>query len=125
MSLYHDHHHCYATLLTDCLPAPGVYYQAAMLTPLRYRPLASWICGWLFVVGNITISLSVNFGTAQFFAACLGVFEQGAGVGVLPHETYQEFLIFVGITLLCNVVSCFGNRWLPLIDVSLTHRAKF
>lgn len=103
----------------------GVYYQSAVLTPLRYRPLASWICGWLFMVGNISISLSVNFGTAQFLAACLDVFESEPGVGVFPHETYQIFMIFVAITLLCNAVSCFGNRWLPLIDVSFMRSLSF
>lgn len=82
----------------------------------------SWICGWLFLAGNISITLSVNFGTAQFLTACLGVFESSSDVGVFPNETYQGHLIFVAITLLCNAISCFGNRWLPWIDVSLTHK---
>lgn len=89
-----------------------------MLAPERWRRLASWICGWLYVVGNITITLAVNFGTTTFFVACINVFESSPGVGVFEAETYQIYLIFVAITLLCNAVSAFGNRWLPILDVS-------
>ncbi|KAH8742750.1 hypothetical protein F5883DRAFT_441847 [Diaporthe sp. PMI_573] len=105
--------------ITSVYPtAGGVYHQAGMLSPPKYRPLASWICGWYSWVGNISITLSVNFGTAQFFAACLNVFETESGIGVFPNKTYQGFLIFVAMTLVCNAVSSFGNRWLPWIDVS-------
>lgn len=91
-----------------------------MLAPTRWRRIASWICGWLFVVGNITITLAVNFGTTLFLVACINVFESAPGVGVLSGTEYQVFLIFLGLTLLCNLVSALGNRWLPLLDVSLS-----
>ncbi|KAF2194562.1 amino acid transporter [Zopfia rhizophila CBS 207.26] len=103
--------------ITSVYPtAGGVYYQTFMLSPPSYRRIASWICGWAFVVGNITITLAVNFGTTLFLVACVNVFESAPGVGVFQAETYQIFLIFVAITLLCNAVSALGNRWLPLLD---------
>ncbi|KAJ4169669.1 hypothetical protein NW754_005820 [Fusarium falciforme] len=89
-----------------------------MLAPARWRRIASWICGWLYVVGNITITLAVNFGTALFFVGCINVFEKKDGSGVLSGEAYQVFLIFLAITLLCNAVSSLGNRWLPWIDTA-------
>lgn len=88
-----------------------------MLAPPNWRRVASWICGWLYVVGNVTITLAVNFGTALFFVACINVFETEPGVGVFAGEPYQVFLIFLAITLLCNAVSSLANRWLPLLDV--------
>ena len=90
-----------------------------MLAPVRWRRIASWIYGWLFVVGNITITLAVNFGTTLFFVACINVFESEDGVGVFEGSNYQVFLVFLGITFLCNAVSALGNRWLPWLDVSL------
>ncbi|KAF6833779.1 amino acid permease [Colletotrichum musicola] len=96
----------------------GVYYQAFMLAPANWRRAASWICGWLYVVGNITITLAVNFGTALFFVACINVFEKEPDVGVLAGEPYQVFLIFLGLTFLCNAVSSLGNRWLPILDTA-------
>jgi amino acid transporter len=105
--------------ITSVYPtAGGVYYQAFMLAPPAWRRVASWICGWLYVVGNITITLAVNFGTTLFFVACVNVFEKEPGVGVFQAETYQVFLIFLAITLFCNLVSSLGNRWLPMLDVS-------
>lgn len=105
--------------ITSVYPtAGGVYYQAFMLAPTRWRRVASWICGWLYLVGNITITLAVNFGTTLFFVACINVFEKEPGVGVFAGEAYQVFLIFLGITLLCNAVSALGNRWLPWLDTA-------
>ena len=89
-----------------------------MLAPASWRRLASWICGWLYVVGNITITLAVNFGSTTFFVACVNVFQKSDGSPIWEAETYQVYLIFLAITVLCNLVSSLGNRWLPLLDVS-------
>ncbi|KUI62344.1 hypothetical protein VP1G_09445 [Cytospora mali] len=113
--------------ITSVYPtAGGVYYQTFMLAPQSWRRLASWICGWLYVVGNVTITLAVNFGTALFLVACIDVFETEAGEGIFAGETWQIFLIFLGITLMCNAVSAFGDRWLPILDVSpyIPHNAS-
>jgi amino acid transporter len=104
--------------ITSVYPtAGGVYYQAFMLSPPRWRRIASWICGWLYIVGNITITLAVNFGTALFIVSCVNVFESSPGVGVMSGEAYQVFLVFLGLTFLCNAVSALGNKYLPWIDV--------
>lgn len=104
--------------ITSVYPtAGGVYYQTFQIAPLAWRRVASWICGWLYVVGNVTITLAVNFGTALFLVACIDVFESSPGAGVLSGEAWQIFLIFLGLTLLCNAISAFGDRWLPLLDV--------
>jgi amino acid transporter len=106
--------------ITSVYPTSGgVYYQTFMITPPAYRKIASWICGWCFVVGNITITLSVNFATALFLVACVNVYESEPGVGIMAGSPYQIFLIFLGLTLLCNAVSAFGNKYLPWLDVRL------
>lgn len=103
--------------ITSVYPTSGgVYYQTFMISPPSYRKIASWICGWCFVVGNITITLSVQFATALFFVACINVYESEPGVGILAGEAWQVYLIFLGITLLCTCISAFGNKWLPWLD---------
>lgn len=103
--------------ITSVYPTSGgVYYQTFMLAAPSYRLIMSWICGWAFVVGNITITLAVNFGTTLFFAACINVFEIEPEVGIFAAEPYQIYLIFFAITILCNVVSALGNKWLPYLD---------
>ncbi|EKG14416.1 Amino acid/polyamine transporter I [Macrophomina phaseolina MS6] len=105
--------------ITSVYPtAGGVYYQTFMLSPPSYRRVASWVCGWLYVVGNITITLAVNFGSTTFLVACINVFESEPGVGIWDASTWQIFLTFLGITLLCNAISSLGNRWLPLLDTA-------
>ena len=103
--------------ITSVYPTSGgVYYQTFMLAAPSYRLIMSWICGWAFVVGNITITLAVNFGTTLFFAACINVFEIEPEVGIFAAEPYQIYLIFFAVTILCNVVSALGNKWLPYLD---------
>lgn len=89
-----------------------------MLASPKWRRIASWITGWLFIVGNITITLAVNFGSTLFFVSCINVFEKEPGVGIFAGETWQIFLIFLALTFFCNAVSAFGNKWLPWLDVS-------
>jgi amino acid permease len=115
--------------ITSVYPtAGGVYYQTWMLAPTAWRHIAAWVCGWLYVVGNITITLSVNFATALFLVASINVFETADGKGVLAGDAYQVFLIFLGITFLCNLVSSLCNKWLPVLDVchspALPHARK-
>ena len=111
--------------ITSVYPtAGGVYYQTFMLSPVWCRKIMSYICGWAYVVGNITITLAVQFGTTLFLVACINVWTTGAGteedpmVGIFPAKPWQIFLIFVGITLFCNLVAALGNKWLPILDVS-------
>lgn len=104
--------------ITSVFPtAGGVYYQTFQLSPPRWRRVSSWVCGWLYIVGNVTITLAVNFGTAQFLVASINVFESAPGVGLIAGDAWQIFLIFLGITLLCNAISALGDRWLPILDV--------
>ncbi|KAH6898107.1 amino acid/polyamine transporter I [Thelonectria olida] len=105
--------------ITSVYPtAGGVYYQAFMLAPPRWRRIAGWVCGWMYLVGNISITLSVNFGTTLFIVACVNVFETEPGVGVLEGKPYQIYLIFLAITLICNAVSSLGNKYLPWLDTA-------
>lgn len=105
--------------ITSVYPTSGgVYYQTFMLATPEWRRIASWICGWLYLIGNITITLAVNFGTALFLVACINVFESEPGVGIFPGEPYQVFLVFLGLTIMCNLISSLGNRWLPILDTA-------
>ncbi len=106
--------------ITSVYPtAGGVYYQTFMMSPPRYRRVTAWICGWAYTLGNICITLSVNFGTTLFVVACINIFQDSTGTGIWATETYQIWLLFVAITTITNLISSLGNRWLPLLDVSV------
>lgn len=105
--------------ITSVYPtAGGVYYQTYMLSPPKWRNLAAWICGWAYTLGNMTITLSVNFGTTLFIIGCINIFTDSEGNPIWTATTWQTWLAFVAVTLLCNAISSLGNKWLPILDVS-------
>jgi amino acid transporter len=113
--------------ITSVYPtAGGVYYQTFMVSPPKYRRVLAWISGWSYLLGNITITLSVNFGTCLFFIGCINIFRttgaDGVETGVFTSVDYQTYLIFFAITVLVNLISALGNKWLPLLDVCIPAR---
>ncbi|KIK79789.1 hypothetical protein PAXRUDRAFT_36350 [Paxillus rubicundulus Ve08.2h10] len=90
----------------------GAYYWCFRLAPLRYKLLLSWIDGWLVVVGNWTVTLSVTFGTAQMAVA---------GVGVYYPEwvaaPWQTYVVFLGVTAIACALCLFFNKYLPTVDI--------
>ncbi|KAK0715549.1 amino acid/polyamine transporter I [Lasiosphaeris hirsuta] len=89
----------------------GPYYWSFQLAPHSVRTLLSFITGWTWLIGNWTITLSVNFGFASLIAACIALFHPEFVI-----EPYQLLLIFYAITLLTFVIVAFGNRLLPMVD---------
>ncbi|KAF9228213.1 amino acid transporter [Gyrodon lividus] len=90
----------------------GAYYWCFRLTPPRYKLLFSWINGWLTMVGNWTITLSVTFGTAQLIVAGAGIYHPDWVV--TPWQTY---VIFLGVTAVACAFCLFLDGYLPTIDI--------
>ena len=93
----------------------GPYYWAFQLAKkansAKTMTLISFITGWVWLVGNWTISLSVNFGFASLVAGAVGIYQ--------PDYEMAEWtllLVFYAITLLTMVICIFGNRFLPQVD---------
>ncbi|KAG1733499.1 amino acid permease-domain-containing protein [Suillus lakei] len=90
----------------------GAYYWCYRLASPRTRLLASWINGWLTVVGGWTVDLSVKFGTAQLIVA---------GAGMCYPEwnatALQTYMIFLGVTAVAGAFCLFFNRYLPTVDI--------
>lgn len=71
----------------------------------------SFITGWTWLIGNWTITLSVNFAFASLVAACISMFQPEFVV-----TAWQLLLIVYALTLLTFFVVAFGNRLLPMAD---------
>ncbi|KPI36336.1 putative amino-acid permease [Cyphellophora attinorum] len=90
----------------------GPYYWTYQLLPEgRARTIASFITGWVWLIGNLTICLSVNFGTASLLA----------GTATIYHpdwfaSDWQLLLIFYAVCIATFLVCAFGNRVLPYVD---------
>ncbi|KAH8887291.1 amino acid transporter [Thozetella sp. PMI_491] len=89
----------------------GPYYWSFQLAGPRYRTLLSFITGWTWLIGNWTITLSVNFGFASLIAASVALYHPDFAV-----EPYQLLLIFYAICLITFVIVAYGNKILPMVD---------
>lgn len=89
----------------------GPYYWSFQLASPKYRTVLSFITGWCWLIGNWTITLSVNFGFASLVAATVNLFQPDFAV-----EPWQLLLIFYALCFLTFFVVAFGNKILPLVD---------
>lgn len=68
-----------ASLAEICAVYPtagGVYYWSAMLSTRRWAPLMSFIDGWLTLVGNWTVTLSIIFGGGQMILSAISLWNE-------------------------------------------------
>ncbi|KAG9308658.1 amino acid transporter [Chiua virens] len=91
----------------------GAYYWCYRLAPPQYKLIASWINGWLNLVGNWTVTLSVTFGTAQLIIAGAGIYYPD-----WVATPWQTYLVFLGVTAVACSFCLFLNRLLPSIDIA-------
>ncbi|KAG1744626.1 amino acid transporter [Suillus paluster] len=102
----------------------GTYYWCYQLASPHTRLLASWINGWLTVVGVWTVTLSVTFGTAELIVAGVGIYlpEWNATASetckLSSISCFILDMIFLGVTAVACVFCLFFNKYLPTIDVS-------
>ncbi|EFQ25954.1 amino acid permease [Colletotrichum graminicola] len=103
-----------ASLAEICAVYPtagGVYYWSAMLAPAGWAPLVSFVDGWLTLVGNWTVTLSINFSGAQLILSAISIFNED-----FVANAWQTVLCFWAVMLVCASVNAFGSRYLDLIN---------
>ncbi len=103
-----------ASLAEICAVYPtsgGVYYWAAMLATKEWAPLTSWITGWLTLVGNLTVTTSINFSGGQLILSAISIFNED-----FVANAWQTVLAFWAVMLVCALVNIFGSRYLDLIN---------
>lgn len=103
-----------ASLAEICAVYPtagGVYYWSAMMSTKKYAPIASWITGWLNLVGNWTVTLSINFSGAQLILSAISLWREDWAA-----NAWQTVLMFWAWMLVCFTVNAFGAKYLDLIN---------
>lgn len=103
-----------ASLAEICAVYPtagGVYYWSAMLSTRRWAPLMSFIDGWLTLVGNWTVTLSILFGGASLILSAISLWDE-----TFVATPWQTVLCFWAVTLVCTLVNIFLSRYLDFIN---------
>lgn len=89
----------------------GPYYWSYQIAS-RGKTVLSFITGWAWLVGNWTITLSVNFGFASLLSAVVSMYHPDWSA-----NSWQLLLIFYAVILSSFVICTFGNRFLPMVDI--------
>ena len=103
-----------ASLAEICAVYPtagGVYYWSAMLSTREWAPVTSFIDGWLTLVGNWTVTLSINFGGAQLILSAITLWRED-----FAPNAWQTVLMFWAVMLVCALVNIFGAAYLDWIN---------
>ncbi|KAL4934654.1 putative GABA permease [Aspergillus undulatus] len=103
-----------ASLAEICAVYPtagGVYYWSAMLSTNEYAPMMSFIDGWLTLVGNWTVTLSITFSGGQLILSAISLWNED-----FVANEWQTILTFWAVVLVCALVNVFCAKWLDLVN---------
>ncbi|PWY81798.1 amino acid permease [Aspergillus heteromorphus CBS 117.55] len=100
-----------AELVSRYPTSAGPYYWSYQIASSS-KPAVSFVTGWVWLIGNWTITLSVNFGFASMVSASISMFHPGWTI-----SSWQLLLIFYAICLGTLLICTFGNRYLPQVDM--------
>lgn len=76
-----------------------------------YKVLLAYITGSIWLIGNWTITLSVNFGFASLVSGTISMYHPD-----FVATSWELLLIFYAVCIGTLVVCTFGNRFLPMVD---------
>jgi amino acid transporter len=88
----------------------GPYYWSFQIAK-KSKVILSFVNGWVWLIGNWTITLSVNFGFASLISASISMYHEN-----YVAKAWHLLLIFYAVTLLTMVICMFGNKFLPSVD---------
>ncbi|KAF2720437.1 amino acid transporter [Polychaeton citri CBS 116435] len=77
----------------------------------KYKTVLAFITGWVWLVGNWTITLSVNFGFASLVSGTISMYHPD-----FVLNDWQLLLVFYAICIFTFLICTFFNEWLPLVD---------
>jgi len=103
-----------ASLAEICAVYPtagGVYYWSTMLSTSEWAPIMSFIDGWLTLVGNWTVTLSINFSGAQLILSAISLWRED-----FVASAWLTVVVFWGVMGFSVLVNVFGKKCLDLFN---------
>lgn len=73
--------------------------------------MVSYVDGWLTLIGNWTVTLSINFSGGQLILSAISLWNED----FVPNA-WQTVLMFWAVMLICASVNAFGSKYLNLIN---------
>lgn len=89
----------------------GPYYWTFQLSSPKARTVLSFVNAWTWLIGNWTITLSVNFGFASLIAGAVGMYHPD-----YVMSNWELLLIFYALVIATLFICALGNKFLPMVD---------
>jgi amino acid transporter len=90
----------------------GPYYWSFQIAPPKAKTALSFVNGWTWLIGNWTITLSVNFGFASLLSGTISMYHPDWSA-----NEWQLLLIFYALCIASLIICVYGNRFLPMVDM--------
>ena len=90
----------------------GPYYWTFQISRGN-KTTISFINAWIWLIGNWTITLSVNFGFASMLSATISMYHPSWSA-----NSWQLLLIFYAVCLGSLAICIFANKFLPQVDIA-------
>lgn len=103
-----------ASLAEICAVYPtsgGVYYWSTMLSPRKWAPLVGFVDGWLTLVGNWTVTLSINFSGSQLILSAISLWNEDFNA-----TRWQTVLAFWAVMIVCALINIFASQHLGKLN---------
>ncbi|KAJ5248811.1 hypothetical protein N7468_000262 [Penicillium chermesinum] len=92
------------------LGAGGQYHWVAVISWPRWVPILSWITGWINVAGWVALVATNSLLSSQLIVGIISAMHPS-----YEPQRWQQFLIYIGLTLGAFVINAFMNSILPII----------
>ncbi|KAK5131441.1 hypothetical protein LTR08_000905 [Meristemomyces frigidus] len=106
---------CLAASLAEFLSAyptaGGQYHWVAVISWKSWRPLLSWIVGWINVFGWMALTATAGLLGSQLIVGIIALYNAN-----YEPQAWHQFLIYIGYNLAAWLINAFGNPVLPYIN---------
>ncbi|BFZ58384.1 polyamine transporter tpo5 [Savitreella phatthalungensis] len=98
--------------LVSAYPSSGaLYYATSQLVPESQVAVASWIIGWLNLLGQVAGTASTDYGCAQLLLAAVAI---GTDFEYTP-DADQTVAVMIGIVAIHGLINTLSTKWLDRI----------
>lgn len=106
---------CLATSLAEFLSAyptaGGQYHWVHIISWPRWKPLLSWITGWINVFGWMALTATGGLLGSQIIIGIIAIYDTA-----YVAQRWHQFLIYIGYNIFAMLLNAFGNSILPLVN---------
>lgn len=100
-----------AELVSAYPTSGGLYFTMKYLVPKSQVPIASWMCGWLNLLGQVAGVASTDYGCAQLLLAAVAM---GTDFSYIPTPDHTV-AVMAGIVAFHGAVNTLSTKWLDRI----------